>query len=332
MFFQDYLSQFNNEIDIILYYIKIRYKKEKPFCNHCGCSEHICHRLDRPKFFQCNNCNNSFSIFKDTIFEKTSTDLRKWFYAIHLIINNKKGISGYCLQREIHVTYKTAWRILKQIRLAMVMHRTEDDKLFHAYIEVDETYVGGKPRKDNTGMSDGTSKRGRGTKKQPIIGIYDRENKCVYAKVASMNSKGQKLSGKQLLDTIKETCKYKNTTFYTDEFSGYNSLHKDKSNIHLVVDHNKMFVDGDIHTNNIESFWGTLKRGIIGTYHHISVGYMQNYVNEFCFRHNHREGKTFFIEEIFAIIVEQSALKKVYEIKEEDIPYWTQWIDKKIKN
>ena len=301
MFFSRYLQKFNNESAIIEHYIQIRYKG-KPRCHHCG-STKTTHRKDKPKMFQCNSCNKSFSIFKGTIFEKTTTDLRKWFYAIHLLINSKKGISGYQLQREIDVTYKTAWRMLHKIRNAMVMRASSD--LFHAFIEVDETYIGGKPRKKSK-----NNKRGRGTSKQPVIGIVDRENKTVYAKVAHPNKEGKKLSGKQLLDVIKEACKCKNTTIYTDEFIPYNILKSKKATdanyTHLVVDHSKMFVDGDIHTNNIESFWGTLKRGIYGIHHHVSVDYLQNYINEFCFRYNNRDGQIFFVPEIFDRILENS--------------------------
>jgi len=305
MFFTKYLQRFNSELDIIEYYINIRYQGA-PTCHHCG-SPKISHRKTKPKVFQCNNCNNSFSIFKGTIFEKTTTDLRKWFYAIHLLINSKKGISGYQLQREIEVTYKTAWRMLHKIRSSMNMETSSD--LFHAFVEVDETYVGGKPRKDNEGMSPKGTKRGRGTKKQPVIGILDRENKTVYAKVAQRNKDGKQLSGKQLLETIKEACKCKNTTIITDEFKGYNILHnkENKDNFtHLVIDHSKFFAEGEVHTNNIESFWGTLKRGIYGIHHHVSVKYLQNYINEFCFRYNNREGKTFFVENIFERIVQNS--------------------------
>jgi transposase-like protein len=99
------------------YYVKIRYNG-KPACHHCG-SVKVYQLKERIKVFHCNDCNNSFSPFSGTIFEKSSTDLRKWMYAIHLFLNGKKGISGMQLMRETGVTYKTAWRMLQQIRLAM---------------------------------------------------------------------------------------------------------------------------------------------------------------------------------------------------------------------
>jgi len=121
MNFIQFLEKFPTEKAAIDHFITIRYGKEIA-CNHCG-SFKVYPRHKYPKVFDCSDCRNSFSPFKDTIFEKTSTDLRKWMYAIHLFLNGKKGISGLQLQREIGVTYKTAWRMLKQIRLAMGIYK-----------------------------------------------------------------------------------------------------------------------------------------------------------------------------------------------------------------
>lgn len=302
MNFFEFMKKYPNEVEVIKDYIKIRYNK-KVKCNHCG-SEKVSQYTDRPKFFQCNACNNTFSIFKDTIFEKTTTDLRKWMYAIHLMLNSKKGISGLQLKREIGVTYKTAWRMLQQIRKAM--GNIENKKAFKTIIEIDETYIGGKPRKPNKRDDDINfkNKRGRGTKKTPVIGILDRKNHIVYAKVALSNKKGKKLSGNQLLGILNEIAKEKSIVV-SDEFPGYNILKK-KEYIHLVVDHTKEFVNEYVHTNNIESFWAILKRGIYGIYHHISLEYMQRYIDEFCFRYNNKDC------DMFNLILKQSILKLSY--------------------
>lgn len=144
MNFIQFLEKFPTEKAVINHFITIRYGKEMS-CNHCG-SVKVYPRHQYPKVFICNDCNNSFSIFKDTIFENSYTDLRKWMYAIHMFLNGKKGISGYQLQREIGVTYKTAWRMLKQIRTAT--GNTDNRKFADTIIEMDETYVGGKPSKN----------------------------------------------------------------------------------------------------------------------------------------------------------------------------------------
>jgi transposase-like protein len=168
MTFFEFLEQFPTEHAIVDHWIKIRYN-DKPVCSHCGSETYVYHRNDKIKQFQCQNCHNSFSVFTGSIFEKSCTDLRKWFYAIHLFLNGKKGISGLQLKREIGVTYKTAWRMLQQIRKAM--GNKENDKFFEAIVEIDETYVGGKPRGTKKQDDDDQNKRGRGTKKTPVVGI-----------------------------------------------------------------------------------------------------------------------------------------------------------------
>lgn len=301
MTFIEFMTKFPTEKAVIDYYIKVRYG-DNASCNHCG-SVKVYQRHKNLKLFDCNDCNNTFSPFKGTIFEKSRTDLRKWFYAIHLFLNSKKGISGYQLQREIGVTYKTAWRILHQIRNAMA--NTEHQEFIDTIVEIDETYVGGKPRKGNNHDSDDApkSKRGRGTNKIPIVGVIDRNNKNIHAKVALPNDKGQKLTGKQLMDILSEVSKAENNnTIMTDEFRGYNPLSRNNF-IHLRVDHTKTYSNGNgVHTNNIESFWSTLKRGIYGIYHHVSIQHLQQYVNEFCFRYNHRG------QDMFNIVLKQSVM------------------------
>ena len=139
MKYLDFQKNFGSEEKIIYNYIKLRYKDGVSCPNYKSIKVH--HRHDFIKLFMCKGCDNHFSIFKGTIFENSSTDLSKWFYAIHLFINGKKGISGLQLQREIGGSYKTSWRMLKQIRTAMKNKNT--------IVEIDETYVSGKPRKGN---------------------------------------------------------------------------------------------------------------------------------------------------------------------------------------
>lgn len=201
--------------------------------------------------------------------------------------------------------------MLQQIRLAM--SNTDNQEFFDTIVEIDETYVGGKPRKNNnhgdddngTGISSTSNKRGRGTDKTPVVGIIDRNNKKVYARVALPNAQGQKLTAKQLMDILKTVSKQENNNvIMSDEFRGYDPLTKNNF-VHLRVDHKKAFSDNKgTHTNNIESFWSTLKRGIYGIYHHVSVEYMQRYVDEFCFRYNNRN------EDMFTLVLKQSVLAK----------------------
>ena len=301
MNYKEFLKKFPDDKAIIDYFIEIRYPQgiKCPYCNN----EKLYQKKDRLKVFDCNFCGRSFSIFKDTIFEKTSTDLQKWFFAIHLVLNAKKGISALQLQREIGVTYKTAWRMLKQIRQAM--EDKNNDGFYDTIVEIDKTYVGGKPRKFNNKDDEpkgGTLKRGRGTKKTPVIAAVDREAKKIFAKVALSNKKGQKLTGRQLIDILNEVCKGKNVTVMSDEYRGYDKL-KGTDYIHLRIDHTKMFVDGDIHTNTIEGFWAIVKRAFYGTYHRVSVKYLQDYINEISFRYINRD-----IESSFDLLLKNALL------------------------
>jgi len=190
------------------------------------------------------------------------------------------------------VTYKTAWRMLTLIREAM--GNNDMSKSFECFVEIDETYIGGRPRKENIGIIPTVkAKRGRGTDKTPVVGVKERGTNRVYAQVALPNEKGQKLSGKQLLAILDKVCK-EGTTVASDDFSGYFILnHKTENNfVHVTVNHSMgQFSAGNgIHTNNIENFWSLIKRQWVGTHHHYSVKYMQGYIDEMCFRQNHKEG------------------------------------------
>ena len=293
----EFQEKFPDESAVIQYFIKIRYKYGIS-CPHCAKEGRIYHRTARPKNFNCRNCDNDFSIFTGTIFENSCTDLRKWFHAINRMSHvGRKGVSALQLQREIGCTYKTCWRMLRLIRTAMGDTRTES--IFNAIVEIDETYVGGKPRKGNKhGIGDNgailPNKRGRGTRKTPVVAVIERNSKRVVARVMLPNKEGKRLSSNQLLDILEEICN-NGTTVMTDQFSAYSILDRENRNdmIRLSVDHNKTYVNGNVHTNNVESFWALLKRGLHGVYHNVSVKYLQHYVNEFVFRMNHRTKHAF---------------------------------------
>lgn len=300
----EFQKKFPSEEKVIAHFIKQRYPN-RVTCNFCG-SDKAYQRKKRPKVFDCGFCGRTFSIFKNTIFEKTTSDLRKWMYAIHLFLNAKKVISALQLQREIGVTYKTAWRMLKQIRLAM--GNTTGKKLIDTVLEIDETYIGGKPRKRNKRNNDNNRgsglKRGRGTNKTPIVGIVSRDNNKVFAKVALPNKKGQKLTGQQLIKILTRVALDSNKNIViSDEYGSYGKLRKTNF-VHLQIDHTKMFADGDVHVNTIESFWAIVKRAVYGIYHHISIKYLQNYINEFAYMFNNRN-----INQSFDLLLKQSILQ-----------------------
>ncbi len=257
----------------IEYLEKVRWSN-KPTCPYCKSFNAT--PMPKEQRYHCNNCNTSYSVTVGTIFHKTKLDLQKWFLGISLILNARKGISARQLARHLDVNKNTAWYMGMRIRRAMLEQR----ELMSGFVEMDETYIGGKPRKGGE-----PSKRGRGTKKTPVIGMAERGGN-VYAKVQ------KKLDSKTLSRLVRENIDIDESIIITDEFTGYIRL-KGFAN-HQVINHHLCYVDGYVHTNTIESFWSLLKRGIIGQYHKISVRYLNQYINEFCYRHNNRENEDLF--------------------------------------
>ncbi len=151
-------KQFPTQQDCLTYLEKVRWNNE-PKCPYCRSSNHS--PMKKENRYHCNNCNTSYSVTVGTIFHKTKMDLQKWFLGISLMLNAKKGISARQLARDLEVNKNTAWYMAMRIRKAMV----ENHELLDGIIEVDETYIGGKPRKGNGTKSGGGNKRGRGTSK-----------------------------------------------------------------------------------------------------------------------------------------------------------------------
>lgn len=266
---------FPTETDCLNHIEKVRWNG-KPVCPYCKSTNQT--PLPKENRYHCNTCNTTFSVTVGTIFHQTHLPLQKWFLALSLVLNAKKGISARQLGRDLEVNKDTAWRIAMKIRQAMSQQAQRE--LLTGVVEMDETYIGGKPRK---GGGNGTPlKRGRGTKKTPVVGMVEREGQ-IRAKVI----KDKKLNIKTLSSLVRENVDTSNTTLITDEYRGYFGIKRFMP--HKVVDHTVWYVNGDAHTNNIESFWALLKRGIVGQYHKVSLRYLPKYIDEFCFRHNHRK-------------------------------------------
>lgn len=196
-----------------------------------------------------------------TIFEKSDTDLTKWFYAIYLFSVSKNGVSGKELQRQLGVTYKTAWRMATQIRKLM----EDGNDPLSGIVEVDEAYV---PRGGNTSTILGMVERGGNIRTR----IIPREKGAVM---------------QQIQDNVDPSA-----TIMSDMSSFYSSL-RSKGYKHWAVNHGQRFVHGRIHINTLEGFWGQFKRSVYGTYHSVSEKYLQSYLNEFSFRYNFRHLSVF---------------------------------------
>lgn len=266
-------KQFPTEADCLAHLESIKWPNGKPACPYCNSTK----TTPLPKEYRhhCNNCNTTFSVIVGTIFHHTHLPLQKWFLAISLILNAKKGIAARQLARDLEVNKNTAWYLAMRIRKAMV--ETKQRELLQGIVEMDETYIGGKPRK-GTGEK---RKRGRGTTKTPVVGMVERDG-SVRAKVIH----SQKLNHKTLSSLVRENVDRSNTTLVTDEYKGYIGMARIVK--HEVVNHQLWYVDGDKHTNTIEGFWALLKRGITGQYHKVSVKHLSKYIDEFCYRYNNR--------------------------------------------
>ena len=214
-----------------------------------------------------------------TIFHGSRIPLNKWLAAIYLMCSSKKGVSAHQLHRELGITYKSAWHMCHRIREAMAQSPLAEK--IASIIEVDETYVGGKPRKGDKKPR----KRGRGTSKTPVVATVEREGKIRAKKM-------KKLSAKNLRAFISEHAS-KDATIMTDGYSGYRGLHLYFAG-HEVVDHAEgEFARGDAHVNNAESWFSLLKRGIMGAFHHVSEKHLDRYCNEFVFRWDNRHVNDF---------------------------------------
>ena len=266
-------KRFPFENDCLAHIETVRWKG-RPVCPYCT-STRVSPATSEQRH-HCNACNTTFSATVNTIFHHTHLPLQKWFLALTLILNAKKGISARQLARDIDVNRNTAWYLGMRIRRAMV--DGAERELLTGIVEMDETYIGGKPRKGGPPLT-----RGRGTKKHPVVGMIERDGKVR----ASVAKRENGLTAKRLSSLVRQNIDVANATVYTDEFSSYFRLSTFVK--HGVINHRVWYVDGDIHTNTIESFWALLKRGIVGQYHKVSLRHLPQYLNEFCYRFNHRK-------------------------------------------
>ena len=237
--------------------------KSCPSCEH----QTKFHRVSTRACYVCQWCGYQIYPMQGTPFEKTTTPLKHWFYAMYLMTATRSGVSAKELERQLGVTYKTAWRMAHQIRLLMAGN---GEKL-KGVIEADETYVGGVRR----------GKRGRGAEgKTPVIGILERGGN-VQAKVA------ENVKTVTVMPNILANIE-KGATVCTDELWSYNPLRREGYK-HLRVGHAaREYVRGNAHTNSIEGFWSRLKNSIRGTHVWVSKKHLQKYVDEFAFRYNER--------------------------------------------
>ena len=249
----------------------------RPVCPHCG-SDNVQTGAAHPSMpYRCRTCRKRFSVRIGTAMEDTKLGYQVWAVAIYILTTGIKGVSSMKLHRDLGVTQKTAWHLAHRIRQTW---RTAPAP-FDGPVEVDETYVGGKEKNKHTSKRLYENWRDG---KVIVAGAKDRRTKRVAARVVERND-GETLT-RFVTDHAAD-----GSTVYTDDHGGYDALSQVYE--HETVRHSvREYVRGMAHTNGVESFWALLKRGYVGTYHHMSRKHLGRYVAEFAGRFNDRPRDT----------------------------------------
>lgn len=247
---------------------------EGPVCGHCGAIDNATPLQSRPGLFQCNEaeCRKQFTVMVGTLFERSHIPLNKWLFASFLLCASKKGMSTNQLHRMLGVSYKSTWFMMHRIREAMkpIKFSGPLGGKFKT-VEVDETYIGGKA----------TNRKSRKTApKKIVIALVQRGGDVRSFPITKVNSRNMNaLLRKQVS---------KKVHLMTDDSPVYPKIGK-QFNRHSTVNHSiEEYVRGDVYTNTVENYFSILKRGIIGTYHHVSQQHINRYLAEFDFRYNER--------------------------------------------
>ena len=253
-----------------------------PACPHCGVVNEataIKGRSARAGLYQCNACRDQFTITVGTVFERSKVPLNKWLLATYLMASSKKGISAHQIGRTLGVTYKTAWFMCHRIREAMTETSPAPLGGPDKTVEADETYVGGL--EGNKHRSKRKFHRGAGSK-QAVFTLVERDGRARSFHVANVNAK--------TLRTVIMTSVHRTSHLMTDRANLYVKPGREFAS-HGAVDHSSgEYVRGKTHSNTAENFFSILKRGIIGTFHHVSEAHLKRYLAEFDFRYSNRSG------------------------------------------
>ena len=253
-------------------------------CPHCGTvdqSTKIKGKSARPGLYMCNACRKQFTVTVGTLYERSKIPLNKWLAATHLMVASKKGISASQIGRMLGLSYKTAWFLCHRIRESL--RETNPDLLGGEgkTVEADETFVDGKEK--NKHRSKRNSRNIGGTGKEAVFSLVERGGKVRSRHVHD-------ISAKNLRPILEEQLANASATALMTDGEGQYRLLADMFKSHEVVNHGiGEYVRGNAHTNTIEGYFSILKRGIIGTYHHVSGQHLKRYLAEFDFRYNTRE-------------------------------------------
>ena len=274
----EFMRDFPDDATCLDWLWRTRYSEdgEHAHCDRCG-ERRTFKRYateQRRQSWTCTTCGLHVHPTAGTIFHKSSTSLHLWFYAMYLMTSTRCGISAKQLERELGVTYKTAWRMMHLIRNELMY---DDEPGLTGTVEADETYVGGKTRGR-------TGRPGKDSKKVPVFGMVERGGKVAAYTVPNVTAG-------TLLGHVEKRV-LPESMVYTDEYPSYNKL-AERGYSHRRIRHKEqVYVSGDVHTNTIEGFWALLKGGLRGVYHSVSAKHLQGYLSEYVWRYNHRDQRS----------------------------------------
>ena len=264
-------------------WLEARLWPDGPICPKCGVVGHatlLAGKSTRPGLYQCNACREPFTVTVGTLYERSHVPLHKWLGATHLMMASKKGMSALQISRMIGVTYKTAWFLCHRIRESL--RETNPDQIGGEgkIVEADETYVGGKEK--NKHKVKRSSKHIGGVGKEMVVSLVERGGRVRSRHMTD-------ISAKNLRPVLEEQIADVGKTRLMTDGEGQYRLVGPMFLDHEVVNHGiGEYVRGEAHTNTVEGYFSILKRGVVGTFHHVSAQHLKRYVGEFDFRYNTR--------------------------------------------
>lgn len=277
---REFFKQFPDDDTCLEHVMKLRFGLTHE-CQICKKNSTF-HKLAKRPAYSCAQCGAHVYPCAGTPFARTRTPLQMWFYAIYLFTTTRHGVPAKELQRQLGVTYKTAWRIGHELRTFMA--KVDGDDGLSGHVELDETYVGGKPRNRTSSLKGGKSVAGRpgpSSKKTAVFGLVERGGDLMTLVIPDAK--------KETLVPIVEQHVAKGTVLSTDQWRAYRVLGR-MGYTHNTVDHSRdEWVNGDTHTNTLECFWSHFKTSVRGTHKSVSKKHMQKYLGEFEFRFNLRK-------------------------------------------
>lgn len=248
-------------------------------CGYCGIVGESTELAQRPGYYQCNACRKQFTVMVGTVFERSHIPLNKWLLAAFLLCASKKGISAHQMHRMLGITYKSAWFMMHRLREAMRPGKSSTPMGGEGKIvEADETFIGGKERNKHVGKRDKAKIGGAG--KEIAFSLVERGGKVRSFHVPKVNAKTLRPILVQQIS--------RKTSLMTDGAGQYRHMGEEFDRHEMVNHEINEYVRGDVHTNTVEGYFSILKRGIVGTYHHVSAQHLKRYLGEFDFRYNER--------------------------------------------